>query len=213
VRAAAGAALLALAACIPLSTPEPTPGTPEETLALQSRALQRTVLEGAVLGTAAGAAGNRVWGYATPIGIVGGGTVGTVTGTYLGYLQNRYATNEERLERIRYDMELTNQETAETVATMQTVLAQQRAQLAAARAAAPTPAASDVAREVAEAQENLANMQLATRGAENRRQEFLATAPLQLVGGQTTGVDSQVAELESRIASMRAIADTLAEEI
>ena len=56
-------------------------------------------------------------------------------------------------------------------------------------------------------------MALAIDGAESRLDEFNATRALRLVPGQATGVDAQIADLSRRIAEMRTIASTLAQEL
>ena len=183
------------------------PATPEAELALQARALQRTVQEAAVAGATAGAGGVYIFGGkgpATALGLVGGIPIGIATGTYVGYLQQQYASNEARLERLRADIDQTNSETSATIATMQTVLARQTSALAAARAGGP-PAGT--------ASASLADMGTAIDGAEKRRVEFASTRALQLVPGEATGVDPQIAELGQRIADMQTIASQLAGQL
>jgi hypothetical protein len=213
-------AALMLAACIPVpnksaNTMQPfeaAQGTPSEKLAIQSRAMQRTVLEGALLGAGLGAAGDRAFSQATPVGLIVGFQVGGVTGSYLGFLQHKYATNEERLERLRSDIEITNAETAATIRTMQVVLDQQRSQMAAISTQAG-PGSPQMQEELTSARTDLANMQLAINGAEKRQTEFASTRSLQLVSNDLNSVDSEIAELSSRIAQMRQIASTMAAEI
>jgi uncharacterized membrane protein len=202
-------ALLALlAACVEV-TPNREPATPEAELSRQARALQRTILEGAATGAVAGAGGAYVFGGRgnLPGGILIGIPVGVAAGTYVGYLQQNYATNEARLERLRADIEVTIAETDAALRTMRVIVGQQRRQLAAAGAGAPEPAAR------ATAERSLNDMALAIDGAANRLDEFNATRALRLVPGQATGVDAQIADLSRRIAEMRGITDTLAGEI
>jgi len=197
-------AALLLAACVGIGTEPAPPGTPEEALALQAKALQRTVQEAAIAGATAGAGGVYVFGGkgpATALGLVGGIPIGIAAGTYVGYLQQQYASNEARLERLRADVDRTNAETAATIRTMQQVLARQTQALAAGPAAQPQARAS------------LDSMALAIDGAQKRRSEFESTRSLRLVDGQGTGVDPQIAELSSRIADMQTIAAQLAGEI
>jgi len=207
-------AALALAACVGIGTePPPPPETPEAELALRAQALQRTVQEAAVAGAVAGAGGVYVFGGKGPapaLGLIGGIPMGIATGTYVGYLQQQYATREARLERLRSDIELTNAETAAAIRTMRVVLAEQQRQLAALRAGTGGAALSA---QVSRAETDLANMNLAVNGAEKRLGEFGSTRSLQLVEGEITGVDAQIGELSQRIAEMRQIAGTLAGEI
>jgi hypothetical protein len=204
--------VLAAAACVEV-TPGANPQTPEAELARQARALQRTVLEAAAIGAVAGAGGAYVVGGhgEVPTGVFIGLPIGVAAGTYVGSLQQRYATNEARLERLRRDIDATNAETEATIRTMRQVLARQQSQLAAARAGGqPTPALAD-REQIARA--SLGDMRLAIDGATRREAEFDGTRALQLVPGERTGVDSQVADLGARIAEMRAIADTLAGDL
>jgi hypothetical protein len=207
-------AALALAGCVGIGTePPPPPDTPEAELALRAQALQRTVQEAAVAGAVAGAGGVYIVGGKSPapaLGLIGGIPIGVATGTYVGYLQQQYASNEARLERLRSDIELTNAETAAAIRTMRVVLADQQRELEAIRAGAGGAAMSE---QVARAETDLANMNLAVNGAEKRLGEFNSTRSLQLVEGQITGVDAQIGELSQRIAEMRQIAGTLAAEI
>ena len=161
----------------------------------------------------AGAGGVYVFGgrgTAPALGLIGGIPIGMAAGTYVGYLQQQYATREARLERLRADIDATNAETAAAIRTMQVVLDQQRRELDALRAGAGGEALS---RQIGAARTDLANMNLAVGGAERRLAEFGSTRSLQLVEGQLTGVDAQIGELSQRIAAMRSIAGQLAEEI
>jgi hypothetical protein len=219
------AGLTALAVCLALAACTDTAqapaaadsaavaGTPEARLAQQSRAMQRTVLEGALIGAGLGAAASEVHAAPIPLGIVVGVSGGLVGGNYVGFLQSQYASNEERLEQLRRDIDATNAETEAMIQTMREVLARQQSELAAARAGAggqPTP---ELAAQEEIARTSLADMQLAIDGATAREAEFDDVRALQLVPGERTGVDSQVADLGARIAEMRQIADTLAGDV
>ena len=110
---------------------------PEAELARQAQAMQRTVLEGAATGAVLGGVGTALFGGDREDvlkGAVIGGVAGAAAGTYVGYLQQQYASNEDRLERLRADIERTNAETEAAVRNMRAVLDQNRRQLAAARA-------------------------------------------------------------------------------
>ncbi len=214
-------AALSLPGCIPVPAGTAAglaPATkearnPEETLAFQSRALQRTALEGALLGTAAGAAADKVWARPTPVGLVGGFTVGTVTGTYLGYLQHAYATNEERLGRMRADLDATNAETEAAIQTMRVVLERQSRDLQAIRARAGSSNSPELQAAVTQAESSLGDMRRAIAGAIGREEEFEYVKVGQFPGQDLEVVDSQIAELGSRISQMREIAGTLAGEL
>ncbi len=184
------------------------PEDPDKALGFYSTLMQKTVLEAtAISGWVS--AGSGV------IGGKGGGTnflyigipIGFATGTYVGFLQQQYANDEERLEVLTTDIEANNGEIEAAIQTMQQVLARQRSDLAAARAAGGTA----VAREEAETQQKLASMQTIISGAEAREREFGETRRLNLVEGQETGVDQQLQELRLRIATMREIANNMTE--
>jgi len=196
-----------LCACVEV-TPNLEPATPEAALSRQARTLQRTILEGAATGSVAGAGGAYLVGGrgGMPAGLLIGIPVGVASGTYVGYLQQNYATDEARLERLRADIEVTLAETDAALRTMRTIVAQLRGLLAAA-VGAPDPAARTTA------ERSLDDMAVAIVGAARRLDEFNATRALQLVPGQATGIDAQIADLSGRIAEMRTIASTLAGEI
>lgn len=194
---------LALAACIGIGTKPAPPATPEAALAREAQALQRTVQEAAVAGATAGAGGVYVFGGKGPapaLGLIGGIPIGIATGTYVGYLQQQYASNEARLARLRSDIDQTNAETTATIQTMRSVLDREQRQLAAGTGSGT-------------AQSSLDAMHLAIAGAEKRRGEFESTRALQLVPGQQTGVDPQIAELSQRISDMQTIAAQLAGQL
>jgi len=213
-------AVLAAAACS--TAPDPgadapdaaavaAAGSPEEKLSLQSRALQRTVLEGALLGAGLGAAGNSAYARPIPFGVVVGGTVGASFGSYLAFLQARYATNEDRLEKMTADAAATNAETEAAIGTMRVVLDRQSRDLAALRASAP--GSPELQASVAEAETSLNDMRVAINGAESRQGELEATKAALEPAPQMAAVDAQIADLGTRIAEMRAIAGTLAAEL
>ena len=56
-------------------------------------------------------------------------------------------------------------------------------------------------------------MQEAIDGTEGRLAEFQSTRSLNLVAGQTTGVDAEITQLGRQIGEMRAIASQMAEAI
>jgi hypothetical protein len=201
-----------LAGCA-ATTSVPGATGPEAELARHASAMQRTVLEATVTGAVLGGAGTALFGGDRDDilrGALIGAAAGAAAGTYVGYLQQRYASNEDRLERLRADIERTNAETEAAVRNMRVVLAQDRQRLAAARAAG---ASGDLPAAEAAAERDLGNMRAIVAGAEQRRAEFMSTRSLQLAPGQATGVDRQIADLGQRIAEMRSIADTLAGDV
>ena len=113
--------------------------------------------------------------------------LGAAAGTYVAFLQKRYANKERRLEKARDDVETANKELEAAIATMRVVLAQQRSELAAIRKT--TGSNTALAREVTEAQGNLRNMERAIDGAEGWRREFSASRSVLQVEGQLAGID------------------------
>ena len=181
---------------------------PEAELARQARAMQRTVWEGAATGAVLGGVGAVIFGGDSEDvikGAVVGGVAGAAAGTYVGYLQQQYATNEDRLERLRADIERANADTEATLRTMRAVLDQNRRALAAARAdpEQDLPAAQQAA------ERDLANMQLATAGAGRWLNHFQSTRSL----GLTEGVGRQINELSRHISDMRAVTRMMAAEV
>jgi hypothetical protein len=210
------AASCLLAACVEGMPGGPGAGTPEAELARQSRAMQRSIVEGAAFGAVTGGLGTYFLGDRedVPKGILIGAATGAAAGAYVGYLQNNYASNEARLERLRADVEQTNAETEATIRTMRAVLERHRRDLAALRAGAQAPSGATSAAEVQQtAEASLADMHRAIDGAESRYAAFQSTRSLNLAAGQSTGADRQIAELGQRIEQMRSIADTMAGEI
>jgi hypothetical protein len=218
--AAAAFALIALTACdtqptaksVTTTAPKAGDSAAEAELKRQEAALQRTLKEGVSTGIAATTLVAGIFQddrKALNTGIRFGGRGGLVAGSYVQSLQRRYITKESWLRKLRDDISATNDKAERAIAAMRAVLAQQQQELAAARAAGGDAAA----REEAQAQANLGTMRGLILATEARREEVLTTRTLQLVPGQETGVDDQVAALSSRIQTMREIAELLASEV
>ncbi len=215
---------LTLSACVPVITTgiprvSVTRGTatPEEA-ELQSRAqaLQKTVIEGAATGAAAGAAlsllngGNNFWRNVA-IGTV----VGGLAGTYVGSLQRNFADREAQLKQARKDIKATNADVTATLRVMRTVQRREVAELASLRAALAegrTDSASMAAR-IAVARGNLGDMEGAISGAEARAAEFTQARAAIAAEPGSGNIDRELAELQNRIAQMRAVAEDLSKNI
>jgi hypothetical protein len=218
-RAACALLVLALASCDAGGPPAALTATApagaseaEQQLSRRAAAMQRTVVEGALAGAVAGLAGVKfLGGKSGRPGLYIGIPMGIAAGGYVAYLQDGYATKEAKLERAKADIDASNAEIAAAIATMRTVLALQQAELAEIRASSQGSAA--LGAEVKAAETNLANMRAAINGAAARQAEFESTRSLRLVEGQLTGIDPEIAEMSRRIAAMREIADTLANDI
>ncbi|MFV0361411.1 hypothetical protein [Tropicimonas sp.] len=192
-------------------------GDAEKDLRRMSAALQRTVIEGALAGAVVGP-GFYYRRTVRPANVAAaaatGATLGAAAGYYVGWVQQEYATEEDRLERLKTDLDRNSAEIQGTINVMREVLAQQDRELAAIRARAASGAADSgaVAAEVAEAQANLGEMQKAIDGASRRQEEFGAARGLVPAGGGSA-IDPELRQLSNQIAAMRSIATDLAENL
>ena len=215
---------LTVSGCVPVVTPgvpnvTVTRGTstPEEAeLNRRSQALQKTIIEGAATGAAAGAAlslangGENFWRNVL-IGAVAGG----LAGSYVASLQRNFASREAQLEQARSDISATNSETASTLQVMRVVQRREIAELNELRAALAqgrTDSASLEAR-ISVARANLADMNGAIEGAENRAQEFTQARAVIANQAGEGNIDGELSELQGRIQQMRAVAQDLSENI
>lgn len=115
------------------TTPEESDLTPaERQMREQSKAFQRTVWEGVLIGAAAG----TLWGIIQ--GDKGtdllkkaaiGGAVGGLAGAYIGHKQNQYASKEDQLDSMIADVRESNQETKELIASVRQVIAEDKRRL------------------------------------------------------------------------------------
>ncbi len=202
---------------IPSVTVERATTTPEEAeLQRRSRALQRTIIEGATAGAAAGFALDQLNGGNNPWqSIAIGAAVGAIAGSYVASLQRSFADREAQLTQARADIRATITETKDTLKVMRIVQRREVAELRslrAALAAGRTDQASLNAR-ISTARANLADMNGAISGAESRAEEF-AKARAVLASEEGSGnIDRELAELQNRIAQMRAVAEDLSKNI
>lgn len=99
----------------------------------QSRAFQKTVWEGVLIGAGAG----TLWGILQ--GDKGsdvlkkaliGGAVGGLAGAYLGHKQNQYASKEDQLDSMIADVRQSNRETEQLIASAREVMAEDKRRLA-----------------------------------------------------------------------------------
>jgi len=215
---------LTLSACVPvvsLGTPTITTSrapvtSAEAELQKRSQALQKTIIEGAATGAAAGAAlsladnGNNFWRN-----VLIGAAVGAVAGSYVASLQRNFADRESQLKQARKDIGATNSDVAATLQVMRTVQRREISEvnsLRAALAAGRTDSASLAAR-ISVAESNLADMEGAIDGAEARAEDFrMARAAIASEPGEGN-IDRELGELQNRIAQMRAVADDLSNNI
>lgn len=214
----------ALAGCNP--APEPPPEArqflPEQQLRDLSAAMQKTVLQGALTGAAVGTGlglrlgGNQNKSQSGGIGFTLGLGAGAVAGSYVAFLQGRFATDEARLRQVRKDLDKNNREIETTLVVMREVLALQQGELAAirARVAAGTADQAALQTELTDASANLAEMQKAIDGAQKRQGEFASTRNLRLYQRDTDGAaQAELDALAQRVAAMREVAGQLAQQL
>lgn len=181
----------------------------ERDLAKQAKGFQKTVAQGIAVGVTVTFIGGK---SSNPGGLLLIGVpIGAVAGTYVAFLQKRFSNQERRLKKARADVQTANKELEAAITTMRIVLAQQRNELAAIRSTAGNNAA--LSRELNEAQGNLRNMERAINGAEGWQREFSDARSVLQVENQLAGIDPGIAALSKRIATMRTIASSLANEI
>jgi len=181
----------------------------ERDLAKQAKGFQKTVAQGIAVGVTVTFIGGK---SSNPGGLLLIGVpIGAVAGTYVAFLQKRFSNQERRLKKARADVQTANKELEAAITTMRIVLAQQRNELAAIRSTAGNNAA--LSRELNEAQGNLRNMERAIDGAEGWQREFSDARSVLQVENQLAGIDPGIAALSKRIATMRTIASSLANEI
>ena len=215
---------LTVSGCVPVITPgiptvTVTRGglSPEEAeLQQRSQALQKTIIEGASLGAATGAAlslvngGDNFWRN-----VAIGAVVGGLAGSYVASLQRNFASREEQLSQAISDVSATNAETDATLQVMRTVQARDLAELNELRtalAAGRTDAASLEAR-LTVARANLADMNGAIDGAQNRAGEFTQARDAMASEGETAAMDNELSLLQNRIQQMRAVASELSQNV
>jgi len=222
------AATLGLSACAApqgSSTTESSMLTPAEiTLRERSAAMQKTIVEAVALGGVAGLAArlllqnannNRV----TNLGFGGfftiGAAAGAVAGTYVAHLQNNFANQEQRISAMRADLAANLSETEATLQVMRVVLSNQQQELRRLQAAvnAGTADSASLAREIAESQANLTQMDAAASGAVGRFNEFSDARNQVGSGTGLSAVDQDLARLSNQISQMRGVAENLAGQL
>jgi len=194
-------ALMPLAACNGEEAFAFKAETPAERELRESRErLQRTVGEGAAAGVAAGAlVGALVGGTAGAFrGAQLGRLGGAAAGGYVRQLQEEFASQEQILGQVLKDLQATNARLERAIAAVRAVIAEQQAQ-----------ASADPVRRERNASEAAAAVQAAVQQA----QFFGSARSLLTEQGFATGpsgVDAELARLQSRITAMRGIAEGLA---
>ena len=188
----------------------------EAELQQRSQALQKTIIEGAATGAVAGAVlslfngGDNFW-ESVAVGAVAGG----LAGTYVASLQRSFSDRESQLKQARKDIKSTNSDVEATLRVMRIVQQREVAEvreLRAALAAGRTDSASLAAR-ISVAEANLADMNGAIDGAQSRAEEFTHARAAIAAEPGSGNIDGELAELQNRIAQMRAVAEDLSKNI
>lgn len=220
------ATTLGLSACGPAASPSgpskstaQAGNTPSEiALRKQAKAMQRTIIEGALTGAAinlavnaATSGGDRDRFFVVGPGFIAGGFVGG----YVSHVQKNFSGKERQLEAVKSDLDRNAQEMQTTINVMKSVLAQQKAQLVAVRKSQFAGKASEaqVAAEVKQANANINNMQLALEGAKKRQSDLGSSRSLKLSPQGKAVVNTELASLARQVAEMRAIATALSNEV
>jgi hypothetical protein len=186
----------------------------ERALERRSAAMQRTILEASASGAALGGGVGLSRGLAPAlIGSLAGGVAGASAGSYVAFLQQEYEDDEERLDRVIDDLDNANADAESVLQAMRAVLAEQTAEIAAIRAAIATDANAQAALEVEldSLQENVAHMQAAISGADQRLEDAQLARGVLETGQAAPALDPRLGELSRRIAAMRDIATTLSQ--
>lgn len=190
--------------------------TPAER-ALRSRAdaLQKTMVEATGLGATVGVGVGCCSLRSAVVGLVTGVAAGAAAGSYVGAVQQEYAGDEERLDRIVADLERTNEEAEAALVAMRMVLDEQRSEIATIRERIANDAAArdTLEAELADLQSNVEQMKRAIDGAEGRRNELGEARGVVAVTAAADELDPRLDALSRRITAMREIADALAEQV
>ena len=143
----------------------------------QSRAFQKTVWQGALIGAGAGAAlglirGDDTKGVLTKAAI--GGAVGGLAGVYVAHKQRQYSDKEDQLESMIVDVRKSNTETEQLIASARQVIAEDKRRLAAVEQRYRSGKATEA--ELAQTRQRIADNQAviaqASTGAREQYQMF-----------------------------------------
>ncbi|MEO9516488.1 MAG: hypothetical protein ABJH45_09340 [Paracoccaceae bacterium] len=216
---------MALAACDSGTTTQTTTASiaqgdseAERELRRASQAMQKTILEGAAAGGAAGGLIGLSIGDSgdAGTGITIGAGAGAAAGTYVAFVQRKFVRRARRLKQVQTDLDRNAQEMEATLAAMNAALQVQKQDLAAVRlkVAQGIGTPEELARETAEANSNLSQMQFAIDGATKRQAEFVETRDLTKRRDDAVApIDPELLAMSNRIAEMKAVASDLAQSL
>jgi hypothetical protein len=200
------------------SVPETQLTPAEQRMRRQSKAFQRTVWEGALLGATAGAilqayAIHGIKGVLSATAV--GGATGGLAGSYLATKQKEYAAVEAQLDSMIADVRQSNRQAETLIATAREVLAEDRRRLAAVeqryRSGQATEADLVAARGRIKA--NRSVVQSAVTGAREQKAMFAGAEQsyrAQNPGVATTGLSQELEAYRQQIETLDALAKSIA---
>ncbi len=185
----------------------------------QSKAFQKTVWEGVLIGAAAGS----LWGVIQ--GDKGsdvlkkaliGGAVGGLAGAYIGHKQKQYANKEDVLDSMTADVRKSNQETTELIASVREVIAEDKRRLADVQKRYKQGQATEA--EVASTRKRISSNQAvvaqASKGAREKFQMFQGAEQefrKQNPATSTAGLQTELKTYNSQIATLDGLAGSIAQ--
>lgn len=194
------------------------PLTPaEERLRRQSKAFQRTVWEGALIGAGAGAlwgvlAGDDTKGILTKTAI--GGAVGGLAGAYIASKQKAFASEEDQLDSMIADVRQSNRDAEALIASLREVIAEDRARLAAVERRYRAGQATEA--DLAATRKRVAvNRSIAQDAAKGAREQYTMYSDAERAfrgkspGTDTQGLKSELTTYKQQIETLDGLADSL----
>jgi ribosome-associated translation inhibitor RaiA len=218
-----GVLLLSACASVPPAPKSPAQKDLQTQVVVLGAPLEGTVAEGTaaggIMGTglSIGLGGDDAMQIAIPLGLL----AGNLAGQYVAAKQSEYGAEVEVVEAITEDVRRKNQDAERTVASMEVVVAEDRARLAELREAQSQGADNEVAlkQQVALAEDDLATMQQAVEAAEAHVATFANARAIVLNQSESpefrdtpevTDMDSEIEILRDRIRAMKGFVDELA---
>lgn len=190
----------------------------EQRMREQSRAFQKTVWEGVLIGAGAGALWGIVQGKDTE-GILKraliGGAVGGLAGAYVANKQKRYSDKEDQLDSMTADVHKSNKETEDLIASARQVMAEDKRRLASveSRYKAGQASEADINDTRRRVSDNKAVVAQATKGArekysmfEGAEREYRQQNP----GTDTKRLQSELQAYDQQIETLDGLANVVA---
>lgn len=185
----------------------------------QSKAFQKTVWEGVLIGAAAGS----IWGLIQ--GDKGsdllkkaliGGAVGGLAGAYIGHKQKQFSSKEDVLDSMTADVRQSNQETKELIASVREVIAEDKRRLADVQKRYKQGKATDA--EVANTRKRISSnrevVAQASKGAREKYQMFQGAEQEfreQNPATSTAGLQTELKTYKSQISTLDGLAGSIAQ--